>query len=215
MASHAILPPLLCLAGQCTVLYSCFNFGCPPEVLDPVLTKPLGRWTYLTFQSNILLLVFFTVASLAALFPILSLQWFVASFFPLAFALGVFLTTAYYTLDHFNPEQVKKRAELQKSGYPMLPVAMHLEHGMALPMTTFYTYNALKPEGMSMSVIIVAAYTLFYLIQVHYVKSLTGKWVYPFIDDITATGGALFRNVFFVGLMCIFTGLGVLGRSMV
>ena len=74
-------------------------------------SRYLGRFTFLTVQSNFILTGYFGFATACAAVgggssSSRKLDAFAVRTFPLVFSLGAFLTFAYYGLDHFNPAQV-------------------------------------------------------------------------------------------------------------
>ena len=134
-------------------------------------------------------------------------------FFPLVFALGTFLTLAYYALDHFNAEN-HRRKEKHREKYPYVHVASHLEHGHALPCVLLHSVamvfkTAELPSRYEVAVS-VGGYMAFYLVLIHLNRALTGRWPYAVIDDVTAKGGALARTAFFALLvgLCFLLALG-------
>jgi hypothetical protein len=50
----------LCWLGFTVALFSAHMLAAPPQIFDPQASKLLGRWLYLTYQSNILCFLFFT-----------------------------------------------------------------------------------------------------------------------------------------------------------
>eukprot|EP00466_Bigelowiella_natans_P009046 jgi/Bigna1/133725/aug1.22_g8433 len=117
--------------------------------------------------------------------------------FPLAFALAIFLTVAYYALDHFNPEQQLRRGKLKMNGYPWIFLNQHLEH------ETVPTY---------LSIFIVAVYLTLYLVFIHLNWVATGSWPYPFIEEIERDAGSAAREAALLGLVGLFTALGFLDK---
>mmetsp|Transcript_20860 Transcript_20860/g.37169 ORF Transcript_20860/g.37169 Transcript_20860/m.37169 type:complete len:215 (-) Transcript_20860:259-903(-) len=198
---------LLCAGSQYLAVYSCFFLGVPPQKFMPEATRYLGRFMFLTFQSNCILTLYYSVALLACIISSPQLDTVIMKGYPLAFALALFLTSAYYGLDHFNPEQIKRRKVLVKS-YPYIHYDVHFQHGLAAPFMLFYTFCisplAYRPSANWW----VLGYLMYYLFQTHVNKFVTGFWPYPIIDDLERAGGAFARNAFFVTLTLIFVGLG-------
>lgn len=191
----------------------------PPSLFDPQCSKFFGRWLYLTYQSNIMGVLYFSLALVDAVLigaeGVLT-EW-LTTLFPLMFAEGTFLTLAYYALDHFNPENRRRKDRLQ-AGYPLIWPASHLEHGHALPLVVMHGAMMTLPSTVPLPTngtvaASVGAYLLFYLLLVHLNYHKTGLWPYPVIDDVTRTGGSALRGVFFLGLMGVFFAFGVAGAA--
>ena len=134
------------------------------------------------------------------------------------FAVGSFLTIAYYALDHFNAENFRRK-ERHRAMYPFVHWCSHLEHGHALPLVVVHAACIRLPPTAALPTHAtvartVSGYLVFYLILVHVNRHLTGLWPYAVIDDVTRVGGSAFRCLFFVGLMGIFVAFGAAGAAM-
>lgn len=141
--------------------------------------------------------------------------------FPLMFAIGCFLTLAYYGLDHFNEEAIRQK-ERCRAEYPYVHLASHLEHGHALPLVLLHActldVSGLQvPEGyLSTSAILyILCYILFYLLTIHLNRIWTGSWTYSVIDDVTRAYGSMGRFGFFITLAMAFVVFGVVGLRFV
>ena len=99
----------------------------PGQKRKPQACQYFGRLTFLTVQSNILLTLYH------ALRHARPESYIAVHAYPYAFAAGVGLTINYYGLDHFLPEKIAEDKRWIAKGYTMIPVANHLEHGLALP----------------------------------------------------------------------------------
>ena len=108
----------------------------------PLKTRIFGPFTYFTIQVNTINSCYFVAASCAALTGSATLEAWVVRLFPLEFALGVMLTLLYYSLDHFNPENVRNNALWAAKGYPHIPIAVHFEHGLQMPLTLLHATTA-------------------------------------------------------------------------
>ena len=124
----------LCLLGFVCNIVSGYFLAVPPEKIQPVPTQYLGRLSFLTFQTNVLCAIFYAGV-------LLDMEAIATKMYPLAFALGVFLTLAYYGLDHFNLDQVRRRLAWQRD-YPWVHASAHGEHASALPLTLLYACGA-------------------------------------------------------------------------
>mmetsp|Transcript_38396 Transcript_38396/g.61634 ORF Transcript_38396/g.61634 Transcript_38396/m.61634 type:complete len:228 (-) Transcript_38396:194-877(-) len=211
---------VLCLGSQALAMYSIYNFAVPPEKFMPEQTKYLGRFMFLTFQSNLFLTGYYSLSLASNLLSPSSgsidmLDRILVALHPMAFGLGTFLTSAYYLLDHFNPEQVVRRKQNEKN-YPYIQYDAHLEHGLAAPFVIFFTSRIMQTPFRATSGDVnafVGGYIIYFLFQTHLNKWATGFWPYPIIDDMEKMGGHLARNAFFAGLTGIFVGLGYCGKA--
>ena len=160
--------------------------------------------------------IFFGASLYSALLDAPALDAVLVRLFPLAFALGVFLTLAYYALDHFNPESIRRR-QLARRKHPYIEYGANIEHGLALPAVVLYTTSlshSVPAASFADVGIFVGGYISFYLVFIHINKILTGLWVYPVLVDITLQYGAIGRNVFFAALLSVFLALAGLGRQL-
>mmetsp|Transcript_22465 Transcript_22465/g.33505 ORF Transcript_22465/g.33505 Transcript_22465/m.33505 type:complete len:225 (+) Transcript_22465:202-876(+) len=216
MALVPIWVAVACALSQSVALYSTFNFAVPAIIRVPECAKYLGNWIWLTFHTNTILFSFYSFSILSSLFSIPLLDTLLVVYFPLAFAMGTFLTLGYYLLDHFNPEQIKFRKQWSQRGYYHLEADAHLQHSLGAPFVWLYAYF-LYPSGLTIThfnvVFVVGGFFVFYLIQIHINYYLTEKWPYPILYDMENMGGALARNAFFVALTGIYVALGLGGRA--
>ena len=193
------------LFGFLFSIYCSYQLCVPPEKIQPVPTQYLGRWSFLTFQTNVICAIFYggVLADMPAIAKHL---------YPLAFALGVFLTLAYYGLDHFQVDQVRRRRAWQRE-YPWVHWCAHFEHASALPLSLWYacTRDRALPVPTTFGKVVVVYYMAFYLILVHANKYATGVWVYPIFDDVTKAGGVFGRMAFIVVLCSVIVGLAYVG----
>jgi len=141
----------------------------------PAQTKYLGRFMFLTFQSNLFLTGYYSLSLASNLLfsssssSVVLLDKLLVALHPMAFGLGTFLTSAYYLLDHFNPEQIERRKQNEKN-YPYIQYDAHLEHGLAAPFVMLFTSGILKtPFRATASDVnsFVGGYMLYYLFQTH------------------------------------------------
>ena len=101
-------------------------------------TKYLGHWCYLTYQTNVLSTLYFGASVVACVAPSAALDTALMALYPLFFTLGVFITTAYYALDHTNPTNVRIKSSLQRQGWRWIWVSSHVEHALSLPIAILY-----------------------------------------------------------------------------
>ena len=160
----------------------------PGKKRKPQACQYFGRLTFLTVQSNILLTLYH------ALRHARPESYIAVHAYPYAFAAGVGLTVNYYGLDHFLPEKIAEDKRWIAKGYTMIPVANHLEHGLALPtalLDAFYGGHAGQCTLRDV-LVFVGGYTTFYNLFQLVNKRLTGAWLYPvFYEAETAVGAAL------------------------
>eukprot|EP00620_Florenciella_sp_RCC1587_P024657 CAMPEP_0182563960 /NCGR_PEP_ID=MMETSP1324-20130603/6003_1 /TAXON_ID=236786 /ORGANISM="Florenciella sp., Strain RCC1587" /LENGTH=177 /DNA_ID=CAMNT_0024777301 /DNA_START=186 /DNA_END=719 /DNA_ORIENTATION=+ len=142
----------------------------------------------------------------------------VAKLFPLFFALGVFLTLAYYVLDHPNPKNLDQKNYWFNNGYPYVHYSSHLEHCLALPMVLLHSLTLTSKSGAPSNfdnIMAVGTYMAFYLGGTHVNQYVTGHWVYPICDDITNEHGDMGRNIFFAVLVATNFMFGKIGLTIV
>eukprot|EP01062_Namystynia_karyoxenos_P070200 TRINITY_DN65591_c0_g1_i1.p3 TRINITY_DN65591_c0_g1~~TRINITY_DN65591_c0_g1_i1.p3 ORF type:complete len:249 (+),score=84.91 TRINITY_DN65591_c0_g1_i1:79-747(+) len=204
------------LAGFATQLL-CHTLDTPPALVCPEASRYLGRFSFLTFQTNVVCTAYFA-AAVRALWggSELGTHLWLRRLFPMVFGLGSFLTLAYYALDHFNPVSTQRRAHYKQNGYPLIGMAAHGEHCFALPLVVLQALNWSGPapsfrEGLPYT----AGFMAWYLFMTHANRLVTGAWIYPVIDDVEAKGGAVGRCAFFLGLTGACVALSALGTSLV
>ena len=214
-----MISSLLGFLGFNVALFAHHCLAAPPTLFDPQCSKVFGRWLYLTYQSNMIGTVYYGLSLVEAVLGAPSpLKAWLIRLFPLAFATGTFLTLAYYALDHFNPENFRRK-ERHKAAYPYIHWCSHLEHGHALPLIFLHGAVMELPPSVALPTsgvvfMTVGGYLIWYLIFVHVNHYLTGLWPYAVIDDVTRLGGAALRCVFFAGLTGLFIALGVAGAAL-
>ena len=130
------LVPGLCCLGFAGAMWSKHQLAAPIHLFDPIASRCLGDFLYLTYHSNLFGVLYFAAVVANGLLG----AGFDASLwrlFPLAFAFGTFLTAAYYALDHFNVENYRRK-EIHRRAYPHVHLCGHLEHAHALPLVVLY-----------------------------------------------------------------------------
>ena len=114
----------LCACGFALSFVSPALWGVPVSKFSPNKSQLLSRFTFLTSQTNFIGMVYYCVLFGCSVLRIDtgidSYQSPASTLFPLVFALGAFLTIAYYGLDHFNPESLRLRAMWCTNGYPYI-----------------------------------------------------------------------------------------------
>jgi hypothetical protein len=173
-------------------------------------TRITGRLSYLTVQSNCIMLCYYLLCLMAP-----ESVW-VTRLCTLNFALGANLTVAYYALVYFGDDAKRKR-KIWRGRYPWLPIASHLEHAFSLPAVIAHTALLRPAAGVDVdrdTHVFVAGYILFYLVQTHVNFAYTGAWVYAVFDDVIKAGGAPAKNVFCVVLAGIVLAFGYLGKAL-
>jgi len=209
----------VCALSQYLAMFSSYAFSVPASLVLPVASKHLGRFVFLTFQSNLFLMGYYTVSVATHVRSMPGLEQALVTLHPLAFGLGTFLTASHYALNHFNPKQVERRAYFQENGYPMVNLDVHLEHGFAAPGIVFFTMNlnllstSLAAPTTTAIYRYVGGYLGYYLAQTHVNRWVTGEWPYPFIDSIEKASGWLGTTSMFAGLTGLFFALGFAGKA--
>ena len=209
----------VCLAGFSVAWFSAVFLGAPPQLFDPQGTKFLGRWIHLTYWSNVSGVVFFaTSVADATMFGDRRRQ-FLLCLFPLIFGAGCFLTLAYYGLDHFNAESIRKK-ERCRGVRPYIFWNDHLAHGHALPLVLLHAATLEAPPGLRLptssdALFYVPIWIMCYLVTTHVNRWATGLWPYPIIDEVTRAGGAAARCGFFAVLAAALTAFALAGVQLV
>jgi hypothetical protein len=163
-----------------------------------------------SFLPSILPSRYFLGVVLATIFNVSSLKPSLRRLYPLVFSLGVFLTLAYYGLDHFNPESIKIR-EQWSTEYPHVYLAAHLEHCLALPVVLVYARNFNLVPSRHDVPLWVGGYASSYLGFTFVTKQLTGEWVYPIFNDVENNAGPVALTIFLAVMVSIIMAFGYLG----
>jgi len=212
----------VCWLCQMFAVFCMFNnWGVPACKFSPIATRYLGPLTFMTTQCNLFLLGYFTLSVAAFVLGVGGsvLELHLIKWSPVMFAFGAFLTTMYYSLDHWNPERVKARRAWKVTGYPLVEYAVNGTHGLGLPLAGAFIL-ALRNSDMDVAARITTddvlyragGYIMFYTTQAHLNWLATGVWPYPILDDVTKAFGPAGRTMFFVVLSGIFIGFGLCGR---
>ena len=186
------VPLPMAVLGACShglALYGYNRFQVPNKLCAPEATKFFGAWTWLTFQTNVLCMLYFAAATCAHFVESAALSSIVVDGFPLAFSLGFALSIMYYALDHFNEENVQKRKKYPKMGYHHVELACHLEHAMSTPVALLNAWSITLP-GPSPTNSVVLPYMAFYIGMTLVNRMLVRAWAYPIIDDAQRAAGA-------------------------
>jgi hypothetical protein len=141
----------------------------------------------------------------------------------------MFVTLAYYLLDHFEESNVVRKNNFMENGYPYVWLGAHLEHAMGLPISLLHALTLpiyrsapvepssqyeLRMKGRKSFVapteldvwLYSGGYFVFYALLTELNRSATGHWIYPIFDHIHTFGGEAGKNVFVLalGLVVVF-----------
>jgi hypothetical protein len=64
-----IAPAMLSTAGFVCAIFADVGLGVPAAVEAPILAKYFGKWAFLTFQTNVLCLLYSLLCASGALYP--------------------------------------------------------------------------------------------------------------------------------------------------
>lgn len=208
--STTITHPLVAVLG-----FAIFVVGFGAQFCVPAPTANFaqyaGRLTFLTVQTNCIGCLYFLGVVLASVFGVKSLNSVLRRLFPLMFSLGMFLTLAYYALDHFNPKAAKKRKQWFDNGHLYVHWSTHAEHAFALPAVLLYAKNFNLAPSRSDVPLFVGGYASLYLCFTFVTNQLTGEWVYPIFTDVQNNAGDTALVVFLLALVSLCVALGYLG----
>ena len=212
MPAISLLMGVLGAASHALALYAYYTFSPPARIIAPEATKYLGAVTWLTFQTNLLCMMYFAAAVCLHAFESALLSSFVEQCFPLIFSLGFALSFMYYGLQHFNPENVQKRNKLYPAmGYHHVALACHLEHGMSTPIAVLNACTIALPATSSVNTVLLP-YLCWYFSMLFLNLAATRTWPYPIVDDAQRAGGWPGVLVFFAIISALFFGFGHLGN---
>ena len=154
--------------------------------VDPVPLSIFGHYTFLTTQTNLICTIYFACCCLKDLSPVFaSIE---REGFALAFGLGQFLTIAYYALDHYNPESIKRRKYWSRHGYPHCGLNGHLVHFGSLPLSLLHMI-LIRPGPSFNGILFIVLYMTFFVSLSVYNRLRTGKWQYPILEDVQRSAG--------------------------
>ena len=201
---------LLCCLLSLVAVVSGLLWMVPAKKRKPQACQYFGRLTFLTVQSNVLLTLYH------ALRYARPESYIAVHAYPYAFAAGVGLTINYYGLDHFLPEKIAEDKRWIAKGYTMIPLANHLEHGLALPtalLDAFFGGHAGQCTLRDV-LVFVGGYTTFYNLFQLVNKRLTGAWLYPvFYEAETAVGPRWAFWAVAMPVSLFYCGLGALALA--
>ncbi|KAH8059809.1 FAR-17a/AIG1-like protein [Aureococcus anophagefferens] len=172
---------LICAVGN-AVGFAGHLFMPPCWLRSPQKTRVFGRWTFLTNQSNAILVCYHALRFAAPAHALARRAY------PLAFALGVGLTLLYYGLDHFHGLA--------------LPLAL---------LDARYGGHAGESTGGDV-VVLVGGFAAFYLLGTLLNKKLTGLWLYPISDELEKALGPAGFWVLSIPVTVTYVTLGFVGR---
>jgi len=185
----------------------------PPSLTQPVVSRYLGRLTFLTNQTNLICFLYYLASVMNAL-AVVDLDAFLVGWFPLIFSLGLFLTPAYYGLDHFNKKKIEIRQLWARKGYPHITFGSNLIHGLSLP-TTLLAVLFFGTAPTTKQVLSAELYIFFYLVLIIVNRLATGEYVYPFIADAQRKMGLMGPVLVLGVLFSIGVSFGFLGALIV
>lgn len=211
----ALVPALVSFCGFALSIWSDRFLNPPPHLVRPVLTRYLGRYVFLTVQTNLLCCAYCfgcVVAALLAEAPVLDDT--IVRAFPCVFMTATFLTPAYYVLDHRNPESRRMRKRMAEE-YPHVELAMHLQHAHATPLALLLAASlTVAPANLDV-LHSCGGFIFFYLFTSTLNRAATGEWMYPFLDEIERSRGRGGVAATLALIMSVGAGLGGLGRAIV
>ena len=187
------------------------HINVPDALANPAPTRILGRFVWLTVQTNTICTVYFAVAVSSCLWESEALSTIVTTFYPLAFALGFVLSMLYYGLDHFNPDNIKSRKHWTENGYPQIRICCHLEHGSSTPVALLFAFTLKLPFGPAPSVQPVLAFLCWYICMSLANHAATGAWQYTIIREAKEGAGWIGVILFFALIAGIVVASAFLG----
>ena len=178
--------------------------------VEPVSCSIFGHYTFLTTQTNLICTFYFACCCLKDVSDLA--RNITYDYFALAFGLGTFLTIAYYALDHYNPESIKRRKYWIRHGYPYCGLNGHLVHFGALPLSLLHMVS-IRPGPSFEGIWYIAAYMTFFVCFSMYNRLSTGKWQYPVLEDVQRSAGFVGCLIFIFVLSLIVGILGYMGTA--
>mmetsp|Transcript_19203 Transcript_19203/g.32116 ORF Transcript_19203/g.32116 Transcript_19203/m.32116 type:complete len:229 (+) Transcript_19203:162-848(+) len=177
-------------------------------LVAPEATRFLGMFVWLTVQTNLICAGYYILSLVSYVLNSHILDAVLVRAFPLSFGLGFQLSILYYTLDHWNPENVKRRRTFSAKGFPHCELAAHIEHALATPVALLQACSLSLPAGIAcpsgMDVLRhVGLYATFYLMLSIINRFATGRWQYPVLEDAQKATGVLGVAAFFCAIVAI------------
>jgi len=209
-----------CLIGYGVQL--CSGRYIPGYIFSPGPTRYLGSIVFLTVQTNVIGVLYFSLCMISSPLGSASLDSLLMRLFPLVFALGIFLTAAYYGLEYTNPNNKQAKRALTAQGYRYVYLSSHLEHGFAGPLTLLFAASVrlqllqpgVGPPAAEDANLYVGGFLLYYFALTLANRKATGCWVYPIFNDVSDAGGSLALGVFMAAVMLLSVCLGHAGISL-
>eukprot|EP00211_Chloroparvula_japonica_P014159 CAMPEP_0119129586 /NCGR_PEP_ID=MMETSP1310-20130426/7270_1 /TAXON_ID=464262 /ORGANISM="Genus nov. species nov., Strain RCC2339" /LENGTH=248 /DNA_ID=CAMNT_0007120017 /DNA_START=105 /DNA_END=851 /DNA_ORIENTATION=+ len=187
--------PLLGVAVYASMVYLNEVWSAPATFYAPVVTKFLGKLTFLTIITLYLTLIYFVFLLVASVTGHRRLNVLALQAFPVFFALNMFVTIAYYALDHFDARSMARKELAMTEGfdgiiYENIFLASHVVHMpggvMALLMARHMhrVGNATAPVWTTTTYVTLAG-VFAYIMQIHVLHLLTGAWIYPVLEHVS------------------------------
>ena len=201
-----------------------FTLGLATNALTGIgQTRPagryVGRWIFLTTQTNLLGSVYYGLWVASPLIGSAALDAALRRWFAPMWALGAFLTLAYYGLDHFNPKNAAMRSPDHPLYHPWRNASNHAKHICGLPAVTLHAVCARWVAGPGApawttrtdALQCLGGYLAAYIAFCHVNFMATRAWPYPLLDDATRVGGAALRTLVLFVLVIVLEGLAMIG----
>jgi len=202
----------LCFFGSAPAIaafYTCrWGMTCKPITeIRPIVSQHFGHAIFLTAQTNWLIFSFFGFNLFFPNSP------YISKLTPLIFALGAFLTPAYYGLDYFMTDCILERRLQEAEGY-FPEFNSHSEHLLALPLVLAHVYYQSFSTIPNFNEVLwtVGGFMAQYLATIHFNKFLTGEYPYPIQNELASNPVGLF--LFEASLVGVCMGLGYLGSRL-
>lgn len=213
-AAMPLLPAAGCLIGSVLAVGG-VALEPPPSLHSPIQSRYTGRWSYLTFQTNVISALYFAMCMFTHLVPGTVLDEYVVPCFPLAFALDLLLTPLYYALDHFNAERLQKVQHWSKRGFPYVNVASHLCHAPGAVIAFVAAFSIREVPSAHATTTGVCTYLIIYLSETVLNRWATGVWIYPVLEDVQKAAKLPGVAAFILAVCAVGASLAHLGKAIV
>lgn len=190
------------LALQSLIVLSGYTISPSPNIFAPEVSIYLGRYLFLTYQANHLIMVYYFLNFVSEISNNYLIKRLIFQLYPLVFCLSFFVTIGYYLLDFSNPENVNKRKVLSIE-YKFIYVSSHFEHLLTFPLVLLFkkTHLLYVPNDSNYYVL---TYSILYISLIQINKYLTQKWPYPIISDVENNFGSVGKNIILLFLLIVF-----------